>query len=147
MSTDTKTEETPKKKSKKLLIIVAIVLLLGAGGAAYMMMGSGKKAAKTAAKPAPSPGIVIPLDPVTVNLSGGHFLKFALSLQGTLTATKELNGSKAMDLAIAEFSEKSIAELSSNQGRDKVKAELVAKLEKAYPEEIMDVYFTQFVMQ
>src|SRR5690348_3596191 len=139
MSTEAKTDEAPKKKSKKLLfIIVAVVLLAVAGGAAYMMMGGGSssKGKKAAAKPAPSPGIVIALDPVTVNLSGGHFLKFAIALQGTITATKELDGSKALDLAIAEFSDKTLAQLSSNDGRDKVKKELVEQLEKAYPDEV-----------
>ncbi len=70
-----------------------------------------------------------------------------LSLQLTSKAGKETDGSKALDLAIEEFSNRPMADLSSSAGRTKAKAELLAKLETAYPEEVMDVYFTQFVMQ
>ncbi len=36
--------------------------------------------------PHPTPGSVVTLDPITVNLAGGHFLKFGMALQPTASA-------------------------------------------------------------
>ena len=52
-----------------------------------------------------------------------------------------------MDLAIAHYTDMEIAELSSAEGRAKAKAELLEEVEEAYEGEIMDIYFTEFVMQ
>src|SRR5437763_11496353 len=98
-----------KKKSKKrLIMIVAVVLLLAGGG--YMMMGKKKKPAEP---PKPKPGVVVSLDPITVNLAGGHFLKLGLALQAVAGTKEDPNGSQALDIAIDEFSNKSITDLSS----------------------------------
>jgi flagellar FliL protein len=40
-----------------------------------------------------------------------------------------------------------MGELGSNEARTKIKAELLERISKAYDGEIMDVYFTEFVMQ
>jgi flagellar FliL protein len=141
-----KDAEQPKKGKKKLLIIVAAVLLVLAGAGGYLMT-SGGKSSKTTAKPKPTPGAVIALDAVTVNLTEGHYLKVKMSLQLTAAEAKDTDGSKALDLAITEFTDRAVAELSSADGRAKLKAELLEKLTKAYEDEVMDIYFTQFVMQ
>lgn len=135
--------KAPKKRSRKKLLLVAAVLLAAAGAAAYLTLGS----KGPATPPPPKPGLVLKLDPVTVNLSDGRYLKLGLALQETTRAPKDVDGSKALDLAIALFSGRSMSELATPQGREKAKAELVAQVEKAYPEEVMDVYFTEFVMQ
>ncbi|WP_203872417.1 flagellar basal body-associated FliL family protein, partial [Planomonospora parontospora] len=57
------------------------------------------------------------------------------------------DGSKALDLAIKQFRNKPVDELSSEKALDLAKRELVEKVEKAYEGEIMDIYFTEFVMQ
>ena len=140
----------PKKGKKKLIMIVAVVLLVVAGAGGYLMMSGGsKKSTTVATKPKPTPGAVLALDPVTVNLSEGHYLKVKLALQLTAKAGtgKDMDGSKALDLTITQFTDMDVAELSSTDARAKVKAELLEKLEKAYEDDVMDVYFTQFVMQ
>jgi len=135
--------KAPKQRSRKKLLMVGVALLavLGAGG--YALLGP----KGPATPPPPKPGLVLKLDPVTVNLSDGRYLKLGLALQETTRAPKDVDGSKALDLAIALFSGRSMAELATPQGREKAKAELVAQVEKAYPDEVMDVYFTEFVMQ
>jgi flagellar FliL protein len=133
----------PAKKSKKKLIIIAVVALVLLGGG-YKMLG-GKK--KDAAPPPPKPGAVLALDAITINLSGGHYLKLGLALQATKSAKEDLDGSKALDLAIVEFSNRSVAELSSNKSLAKLKADLLKKVIKAYETDVMDLYFTEFVMQ
>ncbi len=136
----------PKKSKKKLIIILlAVVLLLGGGGAAYFMLGS--SGSKTKAKPKPKPGAVIPLDAITVNLADGHYLKIHLALQATADAGATVDGSQALDLTVSEFSDHPMAEYSSEAGRAKAKAELLASVEKAYDGKIMDIYFTEFVIQ
>jgi flagellar protein FliL len=140
------TEAAPAKKSKKKLIIIvlAVVLLGGGGGGAYFMLGS---SGKSAAKPKPVPGVVVPLDAITVNLTGGHYLKIHLALQATADAGDKVDGSQALDLTVAQFSNHDMAEYSSEAGRAKAKAELLKAVEKAYDDKVMDIYFTEFVMQ
>jgi flagellar FliL protein len=140
-------EAAPPKKSRKklILIVLAAVFLLGGGAGGYLMLtgGSGEKEAP----PPPEPGVVLPLDAVTINLADGHYLKVKLALQATVDAGEELDGSKALDVAISHFSELKMAELSTAEGRDKVKHELVEKVGEAYEGEIIDIYYTEFVMQ
>src|SRR5689334_18466764 len=124
--------EKPKSK-KKLLVIVAAVLLVVAGVGGYLMFAGGSS--KTpAAKPKPVAGAVVALDALTVNLAGGHYLKVKIALQLTATADAKTDGSKALDLAVAEFTDRPMADLSSADGRAKVKADLLAKVGKAYEE-------------
>jgi flagellar FliL protein len=143
-----KDAEKPKKGKKRLLVIVAAALLVVSGVGGFLMF-SGGKSGKPTEKPKPTPGAVLALDAVTVNLAEGHYLKIKLALQLTAAAGtgKEMDGSKALDLAITQFTDVAVAELSSADGRAKAKSELLEKLEKAYEDEVMDIYFTQFVMQ
>jgi flagellar FliL protein len=145
MSKDTAGDAAPKKKSKKkLLIIVAAAVLVLGGAGGYFMLGS---SGKPAAKPKPKPGKVIPLDAITVNLAGGHYLKIHVALQATADAGEELDGSQALDLTVAQFSNLNMADLASTEGRTKAKEKLLTAVEKAYEEKVMDIYFTEFVMQ
>lgn len=135
------TDAAPKKGGKKMIIIVlAAVLVLGGGGAgAYFMLG--KKDSK------PVEGAVVALDAVTINLQEGHFLKVRIALQATEDAGEEVDGSKALDILISQFSNQSVAELSSNEAREAAKKQLQTKIYKAYDKKVMEVYFTEFVMQ
>jgi flagellar FliL protein len=142
-------EETPKKSKKKLIIIVlAAVLLIGGGLGGYLMFF---KSSKAAAKPAPVAGVVAPLDATTINLADGHYLKLKMSLQATNKVAEAPDGSKALDIAINLYSNQSSTSLLTKEGRDKSKEQLKAQVVKAYTvkdeEEIMDVYFTTFVIQ
>jgi flagellar FliL protein len=146
MSKNEKTDETaaPQKSKKKLLVlVVGVLLLLGAGGAGYTMMaGSGSDEPVE-----PEPGAVVALDAVTINLADGHYLKVKLALQATADAHEEPDGSKALDAAIEHFSDMKMAELSSSEGRAKAKHDLTEKVSEAYEGEVMDIYYTEFVMQ
>jgi flagellar protein FliL len=140
----TPADGAPKKGKKKLMIIVlAAVLLLGGGGAGgYFALASGNKE-----EPPPEPGVVVPLEAITINLSDGHFLKVSIALQATAEVHEEPDGSKALDILISQFSNRSVAELSSNEAREEAKEILKDKITERYEGEIMDVYFTEFVMQ
>src|SRR3954452_8938098 len=143
-------DEKPKKGKKKLILILLPVLLIAFGGGGYVMF-FGKK--KDTAPPKPVPGAVVAMDPITINLASGHYLKLGLALQATAGAKEELDGSHALDLAITMFSNRTVAELSSPKAVAHLKAELTEQVEEAYTEEgekegpVMGIYFTQFVMQ
>lgn len=123
---------------KKLIIILVAVLALG--GAAYWFVLRPKP------EPAPEPGEVVTMEPIQVNLAGGHYLKIGIALQLT-TAAHEADGSKALDAVIELFSGKSMEQVTRDDERTKLKKELVKDLEEEYEGEVMDVYFTDFVTQ
>jgi flagellar FliL protein len=134
-------EEKPKSKKKLLLIIGLVVVLLGGGGGAYFFLGGG------GAPAAPKAGVVLPLDAININLAEGHYLKVGIALQVIEAPAHEPDGSQALDLMISKLSNRTVAELSSAKNREKVKAELLKEIEHAYHDDVMDVYFTEFVMQ
>jgi flagellar FliL protein len=147
MAKDTATPdgaEAPKKSKKMLVIILLAVVLLGGGAGAYLLLGKGGGEPEAVQH---EPGVVVALEAITINLADGHFLKVSIALQASADASHEPEGSKALDLLISQFSNKSVAELSSNDAREEQKKELIEKVKKAYEEEVYDVYFTEFVMQ
>ncbi len=127
---------------KKLIMIVVGLLVVGA--AAYWFVLKPKPEGK---KEKPVAGEVVVLEPRQVNLEGGHYLKLGLALQGTESVAHPVEGSKALDAAIALFSGLSIEEVTRPEDRKHLKAELKKELEHLYHGDVMDVYFTDFVTQ
>jgi flagellar FliL protein len=133
-----------KGKKKLLLIVVPVVLVVGVAAWFFLLRPSGAPKAKEE----PKPGPVLQLDPITINLSGSHYLKLGIALQEASTAKEgETNGAKALDLAIVHFSGRSVDELAKAEGREAVKKELTEKIREAYEDEVYEIYFTEFVMQ
>ncbi|MEI5675458.1 MULTISPECIES: flagellar basal body-associated FliL family protein [Nocardioides] len=131
----------PEKKSKKKLII-AVVLVLVIAGAAYWFFLKPK-----GPEPAPEPGDVVALEPVQVNLAEGHYLRLSLALQATTTVAHEVEGSKALDLAIETFTGQKVGALANKENLALLKEELLKEIEHAYHGDVMDVYYTEFVTQ
>lgn len=143
------TDEAGGKKGKKKLLIMIVVAVLVLGGAGYyfFVMKGDKAEAAPKEEPKPVAGAVVTIDPISINLAEGHYLKLGLALQQTAAVTENVDGSKALDTAIELYSNKSMAELSDPTSREAVKKELTEKIEKKYDDEVMAVYFTQYVMQ
>lgn len=133
--------EAPKSKAKLMIIVLVALLLVGGGVGGYLFYSSTKATA------APKPGAVVSLDPITINLGGSHYLKLGLALQVTADTAETPDGSKALDLAIEEYTGMDIAKLSTLKGREHAKDELLKEVKEAYEGEVMDIYFTQFVTQ
>jgi flagellar protein FliL len=133
----------PKKslfKSKKFLIAVAAVLAIGGGAYTFL---------KPTPVVPPSGGEVVAMDATTLNLSGGHYLKIAVAIQlvkGKATSDA-FSTSHAAELVIDEFSNRTVASLSTNKARKALTQDLLNKIKDAYPEEVFDVFVTQFVTQ
>jgi flagellar FliL protein len=134
--------DAPAKKSKKKLIIIVVLALLLVGAVYHFVLA--KKPAKAGP---PVAGAVVAMDDTTLNLTDGHFLKIKVALQTIKGAPAELDTSKAQDLLISEFTDQSVAALSTEAGRTALKKDLLTKIQTAYPKEIMGLYFTTFVMQ
>ena len=136
-------EEAPaKKKGKKKLIAILLVVVVAAAAAYFLVL-----APKGKGEAAPKPGAVLPLDSQQINLAAGHYLRLGIALQLTDKTTETVDGSKALDAAIAVFSGLSVDQVMKAGARDALKKQLLTDLEKRYKDEVMDVYFTEFVTQ
>ena len=124
-------DEEAKGGGKKKLLIIALPVVVLVLAAAYFLFLKPEDDGAAAALPEPTAGAVVPLESITVNLSGGHFLKVGVALQPTAEAV-EVDGSKALDKIIDVFSGMSVAELSKAEGKDAAKEELVARIKLAY---------------
>ena len=125
-------------RKKKLIIMLVALVVVGGGGYWFLL--------KPKPEPAPEPGEVVAMEPIQVNLAGGHYLKIGVALQLT-TAAHDADGSKALDAVIDLFSGRSMDELTRTEERDKLKEELRKELDHSYHGDVMDVYFTDFVTQ
>jgi flagellar protein FliL len=130
-----------KGSKKKLLMIVAAVLVVA--GAAYWFMLK----PSASAEEGPKPGLIVPLDSTQINLASGHYLKIGIALQLVEGAPEEVDGSKALDATIDLFSGLTIEDVATARERRALKEELEKTLEKSYEDEVMGVYFTEFVTQ
>ncbi len=153
-------DDAPKKGGRKKLVIGAVVLLvalLAAGAGAFFMLSNGgaEDAAATeaaeAAEPEYEPGLVVPLEPITINLADGRYLQVGIALQEALAEGggehAETDGSQALDILISHLSGRQMSELAAPEGREAVKQELVEEIKHAYHDHVYDIYFTSFVMQ
>ncbi len=125
---------------KKLVMILVLVLVVAGAGYWFFLKPTPAGAAE------PEPGEVVRLDPIQVNLSGGHYLKIGVALQLTASA-HEADGAKALDAVIGAFSGKNMDSLTRPDNREKLKGHLEKELEHLYHGDVMGVYFTDFVTQ
>lgn len=151
-------DEAAQPKSKRKLIIIAAValVLLAAGGFAAKSM-------LAPAAPVPDPkkelGAVVTVNPITLNLADGRFLKIGLALQldkaatpvaasgdGATTAVT-VDSAKALDAAIAILGQRTYNQLLAPGGRAAAQHALDVEVAKRYDGDVLKVYFTEFVMQ
>lgn len=154
---DKKKAETPeddeaKGGGRKKLLIIGLLAVLAAAGAAYFFLfaGSGEAAAEE-----PVAGEVLPLEAIAVNLAGGGYLKVGIALQlveadgGSNHDGAAVDGSKALDLLIATYSQAQPADVVG--ARDALKEALEQKIVEAYTVDgahtVMGIYLTEYVTQ
>ena len=145
--------DAPKGGKKKLLIIALVaVLAIGAGAYFFLFSGSGEAAADPASE---AGSVVLAVDPVAINLAGGSYLKLGFALQFSVAYDEasggghgggaEPDGSKAMDIAIAQFSGAALADVQNN--REAMKAALQEAIVHAYHGDVYEIYYTEYVTQ
>ncbi|MDD2838581.1 MAG: flagellar basal body-associated protein FliL [Sulfuricurvum sp.] len=172
---ETGTEESGKKKSNVLLFVIIGVLLLIliiGGVVAFLLMGNEDAAAAKSAPAAkeasaggsgestPSDasmtevGLMYPLDGFTVNLlseSGRRYLKVEMNLEiegEELSAELDTKKPVLRDIIIRILSSKSLEEISTIKGKEKLKEQIVNELNMHLKDgKVKNIYFTDFVVQ
>ncbi len=164
--------EEKKGSSKLLLIIIAIVLvlILIIGGIIAVLLMSNNDAAPQQTQEQASTqqnssksyddgsltevGIMYPLDTFTVNLlseSGRRYLKCELNLEMEgKELSPELDTKKPVfrDTIIRLLSSKSLEEISTAKGKERLKEQIVNELNTRLKDgKVRNVYFTDFVVQ
>jgi flagellar protein FliL len=140
--------------SKKKLLIIALVAVLAIGAGAYFFLFSGS--GEAAAEPAPEAGaVVLPVESVAINLAGGSYLKLGFTLQFSLAYDEAAggghgggatpDGSKAMDIAISQFSGAALSDVQNN--REAMKAAFEAAVVEAYHGDVYELWYTEYVTQ
>ncbi|MBO0901264.1 flagellar basal body-associated FliL family protein [Cellulomonas sp. zg-ZUI222] len=134
---------------RRLLLVVVLVLVLAvAGAAAWFLLGRDAEVPEApVAEPAPVAGEVVQVDPISINLADGRYLRLGLGLQLTADAHGAPDPSRALDLAISLYSGRTVGEVSDPTTRDALKTQLAEQLAHAYEGEVMDVYLTNYVTQ
>jgi flagellar FliL protein len=136
------------KKSKKKLIMIVLILAV-VGGAAYFFLLKPAPAADgaEAVEPPPEPGIVVVIEPISLNLAEGRYLRIGIGLQMTADVAEEPDTARALDQVVTLFSGRTVDEVASTEGREALRVQLIELLDEAYEGEVMDVYFTDYVTQ
>jgi flagellar FliL protein len=155
-------EEAPAPASKKKLIIIiaAVVLLAGGGGGAWFMMQKAPDPKKEEVKkeePAKVP-VYLALETFTVNLQADpdeKFLQTDISLQ--MATPEAAEALKVQMPAIRSrllmlLTSKTASDISTAEGKKELVDEIIAEVKKPLtpegkPQEVMDVFFTSFVIQ
>jgi flagellar protein FliL len=147
-------EEGKKKKKGKLPLFVIIGLVLVVNGVVVgkIFLG-GKKDPKATEKKAEEVGAKMTLEEFLVNLDGGgeHYLKATLAL-GLAKGESEEKLKEELppirDAILSVLSSKTLGEVGSEPGKDKLKAEIVKKVNKELDgKKVLKVYFLSFATQ
>lgn len=138
---------TAKAGKGRKKIVMILMVLVALGGAAFFFLKPSGEAEAAAEPPPPEPGGVVEVEPLSMNLANGHYLRIGFTMQLTAEAGEELQSAEALDLAIALFSGRAMEEVNDATHRAELKAEFLTQLQEAYEGEVMEVYFTDFVTQ
>ena len=159
-------DDEKKKGGKGKLLVIVGAVVLGAGG--YMLGGGGAAdpavdAANTTTttlyqKPGckdlsadGAPMTVVDLPSMSINLADNHYLRVSISLglcdDVIVTEAAPFITAPAKDILVETLSGEAMAELSSPQGRDAIKAKLSDEILAAYPGQVYEIYLVEFVMQ
>ncbi len=144
-----------EKGGKKKLVMLVVPVLLAVVAAWYFVLGPGSGGSAAEEKPKEVElGEVVALDPITMNLADGRLLKVGLALQlpleppaGSGGGHGEFSGSVALDEAIAFLGEHTYDQLAAPAARQAAKKELSHRVNERYHHGVLEVYFTEFVMQ
>ncbi|MDD2382762.1 MAG: flagellar basal body-associated protein FliL [Sulfurospirillaceae bacterium] len=168
--------EKKSKKNTVLIIVIAllVILLLGGGLAAFFLLGShdeqptaheagdttrqeAKIEKKKSSKKSTDHLVIGPMYPMTqfvVNLlseSGNRYLKVAIDLElSDIKLQPEMDHKKSLirDIIIRTFSSKTFEEISTLKGKDKLKDEVLDKINENLSDgQVKNIYFTDFVVQ
>lgn len=130
----------PPARKGRLKWIAAVLLAVVLGGVAWTILNPQPENTE------PVAGEVLTLEPIQLNLAGGHYLRVGVALQ-LVEEAHDIDGSRALDATINVLSGKQVADISTAQQRETVRTTLMERLDLAYEGDVMGLYFTEFVIQ
>jgi len=149
--------EAPKKKSKTMFFIilgVALLLLGGGGFFAYTTLLAPKPEVKEDPTARPAMGEIFALEPFVVNLAdptGKRYLKVKVEIEveNLLALEKAAKvAPKLRDSVIFMLTSLSFEEVMTPEGKIRIRDELLERFNQDMrPERVMNIYFTEFVVQ
>lgn len=152
-----KTEQTAEAKpkgGKKMLIIgiIAVILIINLAIAGTILLRNHSKHNKNE-KPEIKVGSKVTLDEFLVNLAGdgNHYLKatFAVGIkQGVDPTTIQNDTPNIRDAIISVLTTKTLADISTDTDRDKLKQQLVDQINTELgSNDVVTIYFLDFATQ
>jgi flagellar FliL protein len=140
--------------SKKLIIIAAVGLLaVGGGGAAAWKLGFlGGGAPAAAAQAAPPKVAYVEVREMTLRLADTateHYIKLdpVLAVRAKDAEAMEDKIPIVRDRIVAVVTARSSNELSSPVGQRKLKEDLVSTLHKDFQDNLIDIYFSDYLVE
>ncbi|GEM_PF-748643 len=152
--------------AKKTLFVIVIVFVLGIGAGIGGTVSAQKylfknlpadgnsetdkaKIAHSGAA-AEKDGPLVPIGEFTFNLQGGSFLKTAITVEGVNSKSEEFLKSKSAflkDAVNVVLSDKSLADIRTPETREKLRQDLLLKLNTVTDNKVANVLFESFVYQ
>jgi flagellar protein FliL len=166
---DPSSEKAKGKAKSRSNLVPAVIIAIGLVAGGFLMGGKGSAPATVPAsadehveepEPEPEPGSTMVLDPITLNLADGRYLKVALAL--VLAKDAHVGGggghgggevdtaafsAKALDETITVLGARTYPDLRGPDGRAAAKEVLTERIAERYHGDVLEVYFTEFVMQ
>ena len=143
--------------NRKSLIFIILALLLGVGlgvggtiGAQKYIFKAPAKSTVTAVSVPKKAGVLLPIGEFTVNLQGGAFLKTTITVEVTDAKAEVLLKEKdafLKDRVNSVLANKSLVDVQTTAAREKLREELLKKLNEVADNKIMDVLFLALVYQ
>ena len=142
--------------NRKSLIFMILALLLGVGLGVAGTIGVQKTILKApeqstaTASVTKKAGVLLPIGEFTVNLQGGAFLKTTITVEVTdVKAEAHLKEKDAFlkDRVNSVLSNKSLADVKTPAAIEKLREELITKLNEVAENKITDVLFVSLVYQ
>ena len=137
-----------------MILAVFIGLVLGVGGTVgaqkFIFKTPVQSTANVHGSQAKKEGVLLPIGEFTVNLQGGAFLKTTITVQVTDAKSEELlkeEDAFLKDRVNTVLSNKSLADVQTPAAREKLREELIKKLNEVADNKITDVLFLSLVYQ
>jgi flagellar basal body-associated protein FliL len=141
-----------KKKGKGKLVGIVVAVVVVAGIGAKFTLPSGGKAG-AAVDPTPTPGQVVDLGTITINLADPtpHYAEVGLALEVSPTASADKLTTQMpllQDAAVSQLSALTEAQVLAPGGQDAIRAALTTRAQQLFGKAIVDkVLLTELVVQ
>src|SRR5580704_17489613 len=137
--------------SKKLIIMVAAVLLIAGGGGGYYFLVLAKKpAVATKAPPPPPPKLAyVDVKEMTLRLAdtgSEHYIKLSPSLGLPIAKSDEMQ-EKLPVVRNRVVTGHTSTDLATPAGKDKLKTELMTVLHRDFREDVVEIYFSDYLVE